>query len=359
MKITLILIFFKIYFLSQVNSKDCNFMYSHSRIGTCETTSNICESAVLEFKYFSHFNQFDLNCYENNSNIILTSLEFYPNWKLILDSSLKFTSSKINFYLYPNFKFLDLSGFDSDSSVFSTFKTESISLNIFFSELRLYKNSKLYYECQDSISIQGPLKNINSISFAFSVKYFQNTCPLIFKNTQIDNIWFYGFSEIFLKNNMLGFNLDQNFENLNSSINTFIIHLYKAKISKKLLNKFVFKNTKTINLLGILKDIEPDAFDQIPNTNLILGILNFDSIIKENILDRFPKNQKFFLTLQISYSYSYPNEDICYFRNISSYLNICILPPYGGLKCTCAILWILKLNSSNTCNSLTNFFVLK
>lgn len=359
MKIIYILFILKIFFIKSIlNKNHCNFMHSHTRIGYCISCSdNDLKWAELEIKYFSHFTQFDLSCYENDS-LLLTSLEFYPNRKLILDSRLRF-STKIKYISGLSFKYVDLSGFDSDSSVFSTFKSEIIMLDIFFSQLRLFKNSILYTECKDSNSIQGPLKNVNSLAFAFSVKYFLNTCPLIFKNSQIDSLKFYGFSEIFIKNNMLGFNLDQSFENLNSNINIILVHLYKAKLRKNFLNKYVFQNTKKLVLNEILNDIEPDSFDQVSHLNLILSILNFDSLIQINIFDRFPKNQSFSLTLQLSNTYLYPNEDICLFRNISSNLNICILPPRTGLKCTCSILWILKYNTSsnnNNCNSLIKLF---
>lgn len=66
------------------------------------------------------------------------------------------------------------------------------------------------------------------------------------------------------------------------------------------------------------------------------------------------------MTLELKSYYTYPNEDICLFKNISSNLKICVLFPfYGYSKCTCTILWILennKLNNSSSSIDDCNFF---
>lgn len=126
--------------------------------------------------------------------------------------------------------------------------------------------------CDNSNFIQSPFLNVYTIIFAFSVKYFSNTCPLIFKNSQINQITFYGFSQTFLKYNILEFNNKVYFQNLNSNITTVNLNLYKFNLTRNFLNKFVFSQTKLLILNGLLTDIQQGIFEDIP----LSLVLNFN-----------------------------------------------------------------------------------
>lgn len=288
LKILLILLLFK-----YSKEDNCNFMKRNVKISfsTLKPIEDGFKYGYLEFKYFSLFSQINLNCFKNNS-IILFSMVFYPNRKLILDSSFSLlveeeTNSRLRLDSQVSVQLIDLKGIDIQSSVFSSLNSNLYNLEIFFSHLNLYNNSVLYKKCLDSNSIQGPLQNVLLLTFTFSVKYSLNTCPLIFKNTRIQKLNFYGFSQIFVKNNMLGFIQEANFENLNSQIENLCVYFYNANLNKKFLNIFIFQNTQAIFLYGVLNSIESDAFKHLTKTKLWLSINNFDRLIYTNFLNQF------------------------------------------------------------------------
>jgi hypothetical protein len=77
------------------------------------------------------------------------------------------------------------------------------------------------------------------------LNYPEKICPFVFKNAKILDLRFYGLVEHFLFRNMLEF--DSKFDNsdslnyLNAGINSVILNGYKYKLSKKMLNPFVFQ----------------------------------------------------------------------------------------------------------------------
>ncbi|RMZ93020.1 hypothetical protein BpHYR1_006412 [Brachionus plicatilis] len=103
-------------------------------------------------------------------------------------------------------------------------------------------------------------KSIDSIEFAFTVKYYTNTCPLIFTNTDLLYLKFHGLSSCFLKKNLIDFNQTINVSNLNSTIGEIHLNFFKGSLTKKFV---IFTNVSTITISGLIDYIEDSAFELV------------------------------------------------------------------------------------------------
>ncbi|RMZ94385.1 hypothetical protein BpHYR1_025727, partial [Brachionus plicatilis] len=102
-----------------------------------------------------------------------------------------------------------------------------------------------------SFNFQEPLINSDrgirvKVGFGFSVRYFEQTCPLIFSNSDIDLLQIYGLTKTFLKKNILGFSTIN--EKINSSIKNLEIKAYKIDLSERIFDSNVFENVHQLDL---------------------------------------------------------------------------------------------------------------
>jgi len=335
----------------------------------------------LTITNFNNFSELSFNyCKEP---IIIASWIIRPNKKLILDDSLNFkgltlfSSEKLEDIQLNNLK-----GFDLLSNPFSriSFSRDSSLENVLWSidesNFNFYINNKLLNE-QECLSNKN--KNWNNLitnsklsflTLNSGTIYSLKTCPYIFKNTKIITLSLNEIRSSFVDSNLLSFLKLENYSN-NNFLNSDIFHadftLYRVHFDDSLLNEAIFKETKCLDLNGILNGIQNDLFRSFNEMKLLrirtqhvkqlfainnkwLEYLNFkmppidpdDAEILEKFLDK-----AIFLIIYQSFSritfYNYPNEDFCLFMKFPH--NKLVFPqlrPSISENCSCTEIYLLQ-----------------
>jgi len=322
---------------------------------------------------FNNLNQLKFN--ECNEPIIVNDWGLKPNRKLILDNSLNSKGLMLNLISevvginLNNFKGFDLLSNPFKDIEYIVYKNKYDFWSIDASNFQFYINNKLInkQECLNNNKNKNWNNFItNSIIFSLRItqysKYSMNTCPYIFKNTIIDNLFLFDLKSSFINSNKLTFlKLNQTNNDLNSKIYQVILSLYRIHFDENLFNKEIFQNTTSLDLNGILNGIQDDLFKSFNELTLIriraqnvkqlfaannkwLEYLNYNLEIvdlngpKDYIFNLLP-NSIFLIIYQtfpkLSF-YDYPNEDFCLFAKFPH--NKLVFPqlkPIQYSNCTC------------------------
>lgn len=305
-------------------------------------TRDFYQSVKLEFFNFNNFNQFNPACFKN-LKICIFILKFLPNRKLILNNELNYThiTSSLKIGNSLKIQFVDLEGFDLANSP----KAEFVSYEFYYTNLRVLNNCS-----EDFIS---PFEKAFILDFAFTVKYFLNTCPILFKNSNINSIRLYGLSDSFLKRNLLGFkSLNQS---LNSSIKSLELNFYKGGLFKSLLDIHVFNETKEIKIKGVLNEIENNLFTNFFQLKyLTFELINAQSLFIKSSLWLKSLHRQDEMSIIFDFDqYEFTEQDFCLFKHfpLDPKLQVCVRSDLN-ISCTCTIIWLMQYSFelSNDCN---------
>ena len=311
------LIYFWIFFTKNCHSNKISLnesclMNAQSKI-VLNTKNIVSDYASINVYNFNKFSIFNFDCIFAEKYAL--SFNFLPNKKLVLDKSLEFTLSKTANYNGIGLKFLKIKAFELYSNIFYKLKKKFESIRFYYSNFKIIsgdadscspsKNKDIFF-----------FKNVLNVGFGFSVRYYRQTCPLIFSNSDVIFIEFYGLSDTFLKNNSLGF-LFLNIT-IKNNLEKVYINSYKINLNKNLLSPEIFKNCLFLTLRGSYKYLEKDTFSNLDQLVLI-------DLYIDNIRD-FMNRNFYFLKQLISYKHSriiqitimdenqFPNEDLCLYK---------------------------------------------
>lgn len=177
----------------------------------------------------------------------------------ILDKRLNFTNTfryliyfknPINVYIW------DLNGFDVNlfEDDYSFENKSDISIEFRNCPLVFYHNKRKLQSCKDFIdfkitkieSIFQMNKVKSTIATLKNVEYKQKTCPIVFTNTSLEELFFDGLVDTFYKKSVLSFSNDT-FTRLNSTIKTIMLqNVQTIYLDVDLFHPSIFNNTEEI-----------------------------------------------------------------------------------------------------------------
>lgn len=311
----------------------------------------------LKIQNFKSFDELNFKCFIK-SRTIFKSIELHPSKSLLLDNK---WNLKINEHLLQRatleIYLINFKGIDVNSNLFSDLKSEFIVLDFHFSIIEFYTNGLNIFACEKNLLSNSSLFNffnkINKLTFAITVKYKPNICPLIFKDKSMQEIKFFGISNSFVKMNILSFKdlaLGPS-ESFNFSIQNLYLTVYNLELNQKLLNKDLFLTLNYLVLRGTITRIEPELFSWFRNlTTLALELDHFGELMAKSPewlkdIASLPVENNF--VLEFGVYYTFPDEDICLFRHFP--INLAISLVFTAQNCTCTLFMLMKNNSNSIC----------
>lgn len=348
------MIFFKIIFLILIFSK---FYCTDSQFKIEFDESK----ELIWIKNFKNFSAINLkNQLINEIKHVDKMIIFIPTNKISFIDDYFLIANGQNFDLRISFSFL-FSKIKSFGSKKSVFKTKFEDDNPIF--LKFFHSDFFYsVECND-YQVDGIFKHVKEISFAFTVRYFPNVCPLIFKNTNLYKMEFYGISKNFLSTNHLDFDQKLDLKLINSTIQILYLNFYKGIITQKMM---IFKNTSNLKINGMIDKIEKDSFSHMKIKFITLLIdneaeffsqgfdwtstLNFDlrvNFTDVNNLKMYSEKVILITTFSRKYNpqkinYPFPDHDFCLFKNFPDDRLVFIELKILNDNFTCLHIWLLK-----------------
>lgn len=309
----------------------------------------------LELQNFNSLSSLNFSCITNRY-FRINGINFYPKEKIIL-KNLEFNFLIKNVKNIISLNFVNLKGIDLDSYFLETL---NYNIGLYFSEFLFYKNSQLI-DCNNLLLLNktqnGIFKNIYTLTIAHTVKYIPNTCPLIFQNSNITNLQFYGLADNFIQKNILSFsNLNKSI-NLNSYIFNLQIEAYYINLTNTLLDPLVFKNLEEIIIKGSLKSMDTNLFKNLLNLNhLKFETENFRHFISQSsewmkylnerviINKNSSLDQALIIDFEFKDIYYFPDEDFCYFKNFPTNKLVFTYINPARRNCTCLVSWLTITN---------------
>ena len=134
-------------------------------------------------------------------------------------------------------------------------------------------NNKLMNE-QECLNRTLKLENFISNSYSLLIhinysKYSMKTCTMAFQNTRIAHLYLRDIISSLIESNILTFIQIKQNDNLNSQIYHVSLSIYRIQFDENIFNQAIFKQTKCIDIQGILKGIQDDLFKSFNELNLI------------------------------------------------------------------------------------------
>ncbi len=248
--------------MCSLNNTHTSFIYNSFLIVT-----NFDKLSSLNFKSCSsHFN--------------FTIFSLKPSTPLILNDSLDLDGLVIQPKKLVNFMIHNFKGFDFKSNPFKNVKFKSNTLimwSIQYSNFDFYDNKNILIEnkCNNqSLLLNNSFENqFNAYLIdTYETKFSKYMCPLIFWNIKLTILSIHRLSSTFIEKNQIGFQKLSN-DLLLNEMNSKILHLqlfiYRSELDAKILDKYVFKQLKAIDLNGIITKIQDDLFKSFKNLNFI------------------------------------------------------------------------------------------
>jgi hypothetical protein len=335
--------------------------------------SNSCPITIdKEYNVISDFSCFkDLNFTDCYIPLQKTSaLEIRPNKKIILDDSLNMTgliiASKSRYFglIFTNIKGIDFKSnymLDPQLKFESGYGNEEIFLNLKSSNFDFYFGNQLMDRklCDEKYFWKVTtdkkfsywknaflLSEIRHLFLKNTVKFSEQTCPLIFSGLILKMFAIEKLSNTFILKNILGFYYDIPPNNSSKFSRPIIIQfsatLYHIDLKKTFLNEMIFANLSFLDLYGKISSIENGLFKYLyslkvlrihtqnaksllTNNNKWLEYLNFNINLDPIDINYmfFNKDKMFILsviqTFYESIYYDYPEEVkfLLFFKNNS------------------------------------------
>ncbi len=330
-----------------------------AKSNTCPIKTDQEYYALIDFSNFKDLNFTD--CFIPFQNVL--TLEIRPNKQIILDDTLNMTGLKFaSNNLYFGFIFTNIKGIDLNSTSlllkqikFDQNFEKGIHFNFILSNFQFYFRNELIDKklCDQKYFYHSKIKDIGywkssfllaEIKFLFlkkTVKFSEQTCPLVFNSLDIQLFAIEKLSCSFISKNMLGFYDIQPNNSLKFKkplIFQFSAKLYHVDLKQTFLNEMIFEKLIVLDLYGQVNSIQNDLFKKLyslkmirfhtqnaksllTNNNKWLKYLNnkiyLDPIDIEYML--LNDDKMFILSILQTFSdltfYDYPEEDFCYFKN--------------------------------------------
>ncbi len=340
---------------------------SESNGGFADYTENDCPSdkctcdskLVIKCVNFESFT--DLN-FEYLSLKEVDVLDLKPSKPIQLDDSLKLHSFRINKQVILR----NLAGFSYKSNPFTDLNVNLskeglsvVELKLYDSEFEFYETStsKLNNECtvESFLNQTTLLAKFSKIWLNENTKYSQSLCPLVFKNANIDLFLAHQMNS----KNRLKFRATPNLTDvIKSRINYLsLINAKLDKLDSTLVDRDVFSNLKTFQILGSLNEIQTDFFNTFKFLKSILfELFNFSEFIRnnsewmaylknDNIYDSNKSLQRDLLIIlnDKNKQFEYADSDFCLFRHFpNENLVYPVIKTKFNLTCSCTLFWLLK-----------------
>jgi len=345
--------------------------------------------------FFQNFNKFtDLYMGCNQMYNTTSSVQFRPNKRLIIDESLFFGKliTSTNLALLNTLVFSNTKGVDLNSKIIKKYMS---ALVFVYSEFEIYSNGTFLNECSRHLynrKYSNIITKFKSIYFR-QVIYPKTICSLIFRNSSLEIVFFADITNSFLVKNRIRL-VDDASNNTRlddvrlKSLKVIYLELSYERLTSSILNVNLFQNVKVLYLIGVLESIETELFANFSHLKSIeFKINNLNEIfhqdtkwmsylnrnIRVNLSSASEISRKIHLKemfILAIYSakrfqsfvelYSYPNEDICLFKDFPhSHLVFALIFPYEKLNCTCTLKWLYLYTTylhNKTVNDNYSFF---
>jgi hypothetical protein len=279
--------------VKNVNIKDEECCLNSAKyLGHSSLNQDFLDQSVI-IKNFNHFNELNFNC----TNVTLKTyvLFFIPNYKILLDNTLRFTYLLYSIQFQQS-KFIII--FNLEGYNFASYKTiykylNEYTVSMHFSAFQFYINQRLVDENFCKLSTFNNTK----IDFFGTIKvlmmdtnnyYSKNTCPYVFINTKLIRLTLNQISNSLILKNQLEFieiNQTNDFDLNNQDFYYLNVAFTYEKLSMKFLNKYVFRYIKRLVVWGIIYDVETDLFKDFK-------YLQFFSVNFENMKQLLDNNNK-------------------------------------------------------------------
>lgn len=318
-------------------SIECSYMIKHTKVEPI-FIPNIVLSIEVEFFDYEKLDKIDLKCFDQQKLEII-SLIFFPKKPVILSNELNLDSDLYS-ELGLTIKFLFYKGIVSQLNIFETIVTRKSSFFIYFfySNFGLEDNQNRICDIVNNTIF----KKVTILHFSLTTRYVPSTCPTFFYKCDISKLVLRGLSSTLIKNNYLSFR-SVSFD-LDSSIQNLEVFLYETKIGRKILCSNIFHKLEILNINGKLSQIDLDALTNFTLLKKInFEISNYDVFVGKSFqwLNSL-KNKSDASNLQIYIrDYNYPNNDLCYFKNLDQ--NRKFLFDFTITECSCTIFWLYKI----------------
>lgn len=315
------------------------------------------------FKNFNSFKNINFFCFNLSVIDYKNVLEFLPSQKVILDQSISFEDFDLLLKPKQNqmiFNFLNIKEFYSSSPLFGNLVEKIKHLEIIF-----YHSKFLWKRCNYSRSYnRGLFDKIYGLEFSYTVKYYQNTCSMIFKNTSIEVLKFHGLSKSLIRFNQISFDTALNIKQLNASVTMLGFFFYNGNLYK---NMIFFKKVNEIYIFGSLNYIEENFFEFINVKKITLYIDNHVYFLSKGIewMKSINSNLKINFSNLSQVAHNLDKITILEFRTSASHFeikldwlddsNFCVFEDFPDDKlvipmisvnrnsnCTCLMIWLFK-----------------
>ena len=330
----------------------------------------------LYFENFHKYQHLDVKCEHTAYNMTdMREVNFVPVNYLLIDSTFALqnmlTTDQISKITLLGFSYV--SGIDINFTIVPIKNLKYINIILQYAKLDFFHNkTKLdkVEQCHLNTYIQSKFffQPFNSLLFD-KVAYPSSLCPLIFLRSRANFISFGDITNSFMLKNPLYFTQIETFlpetQFYLNDLNTLKLDIYYENLSRATLDPHIFGHAKHIWLNGVLNGIESDAFKgfnrleclelQLDNLKEFFHRFNIRWMDNLNRADEVTFSMRRivllklfakFSSVRLNQVYTYPNEDICLFKDFPhSRLVYPIILPGKKLKCTCTLKWLQRFST--------------
>jgi hypothetical protein len=314
---------------------------------------------------------------------IVDRLKILARINILFDNDLDL-SGVLNIFNLSNFQrsvsFENVYGFNENSREFTIEKEIALSkiydvILVEFSNVifEFYRRGNLVTseECKRENFSEGAnfFGRLRYISLTKNVFYNSKICPYVFMNTKVDRLDLCDISNSLIFMNRFEF-ISINKTKINNRIRLINILIYQERISLTNLNPFAFKTIKYLVIKGNLETFEEDLFENFLEISLItmisddfinffhrgtkwLNSINKNLNVSYNNKHSLIQNTKRLVSVEIAVInglyfnrfYTFPNEDICLFKNFPHsqlVLPLIVFDPakFDSGDCSCTLIWL-------------------
>ena len=207
-----------------------------------------------------------------------------------------------------------------------------------------------------------PMRNV----FFMDISYSGLVCPFVFLNSYLDQLGLYQITNSLIFKNRLEFininetDLTQIGLNI-KGLESLELNIVFESLSSKILSPLLFRDTRIIQISGSLYSIQTDLFQSFRRLEILyLKLDNFRDFFGDNLKWTLYLNRDFSIKNRIillvfiettlqeipSKYYTYPDEDLCLFKEFPHEQHVIPLFPvlFNNLECSCSctLIWLIK-----------------
>jgi hypothetical protein len=309
----------------------------------------------------------------------ISTLEIFARQSILLDNDLDLSGVLNVFNLSHTQRqvwFLNIKGFNEKNSELTTIHSHTYEIT---SLVIMNVNFEFYREGTQLQSDECKMANFSSKTNDFfgqlrnlllvgNVFYNSKICPYVFMNTKLESLHLYEISTSLIFMNRFEF-LNISETEMNNNFQFIQLCIYNGQISLLNLNPFAFKTLKFLLIKGNLESFDEDLFENFKEISYIsvksddlinffhrgtkwLNSINKNLNVSLSSID-FRKNIHKLVSIEfVSQSwlffnrfYTYPNEDICLFKNFPHtqlVLPLIIFDPakFDSNEYSCTLVWL-------------------